>query len=331
MVKVRTLAHFRENKSSCGFLFKLMTRSFGYMNETSNQHPVVCFGEMLWDILPSGVKPGGAPMNVAYHLQKLGLNPAVISRVGTDSNGEKLLNLLQLNGITSTYVQQDGAHQTGVVLAQLNARAEATYDIVQPVAWDFIESHDDLKKLVAAASYFVFGSLASRNDVSRATLFELLELAKTRVLDINLRAPHFSQPAVGALLKKCELLKVNDQELQLISGWYGNLKKLEDQMRLLQDRFQIPTIVTTCGGDGAALLNADGFFQHPGFAIKVRDTVGSGDAFLAALLHKFHLQAPAAEALLFANRLGAFIATRDGACPVYSPADVEAGLGANVV
>jgi len=287
-----------------------------------NSNPVVCFGEMLWDVLPAGAKPGGAPMNVAYHLQKFGLWPAVISRVGNDEWGEQLLALLKKNGITTEYVQQDAMHQTGVVLAKLNERAEATYDIVSPVAWDFIEQHEDLKMLVSNAEYFVFGSLAARNETSRHTLFELLDVAKTKVLDINLRAPHFTKATVEALLQHCQLLKINDQELPLIAGWYANVKSMDDQMKLLQDRFDIPTIVTTCGGDGARLNQQGKIISHPGFKVKVKDTIGSGDSFLAALLYKLNTQAPLDEALAFANRVGAFIATQEGACPVYELSDL---------
>lgn len=284
--------------------------------------PVVCFGEILWDILPSGAKPGGAPMNVAYHLQKLQLAPAVITRIGNDERGEQLRTLLKSNAIATTYIQEDATQPTGIVLASLNKRAEATYDIVQPVAWDFIDWHEDLKKLVSNADYFVFGSLASRHDTSRNTLFQLLEAAKTKVLDINLRPPHFTKTGVEALLQQCHILKINDAELQLISGWYGDLNNSEDQMALLQDRFKIETIVTTCGANGA-LLNRNGkTYSHPGFKIAVKDTVGSGDAFLAALLFKLNSNAPPEEALLFANGLGAYVASCEGAWPAYAVADV---------
>jgi fructokinase len=229
-----------------------------------------------------------------------------------------LIGLLTNSGIATDYVQQDKTHQTGVVLATLNARAEATYEIVKPVAWDFIACNEDLKKLVRETSYFVFGSLAARSETSRDTLFELLDIANTKVLDINLRAPHFTQDLVEALLQQCDVLKINDQELPLLAGWYGAFKNLEEGMALLQDRFHIKTIVTTCGADGAILNQSGVVYRHPGFTVQVKDTVGSGDAFLAALLFKLDSGAPAAEALEFANRLGAFIASREGACPQYN-------------
>jgi fructokinase len=286
-------------------------------------HTVVCFGEMLWDVLPSGAKPGGAPMNVAYHLQKLGMAPAVISRVGADERGSELLRLLAENGITTDHVQKDATHPTGVVLARLNERAEATYEIVQPVAWDFIALQPGLEKLVAAARYFVFGSLAARETVSRQTLFQLLESAGTKVFDINLRAPHYTKDVLETLLRQCTILKINEEELQLVTGWYGNLKKLEEQMALLQDRFRIDTIVTTRGSAGAVLLTGGNTYTHAGYKVVVKDTVGSGDAFLAALLSQLHSGAEATAALRFANELGAYIASKEGACPPYDIDEVR--------
>lgn len=287
-------------------------------------YPVVCFGEMLWDVLPAGARPGGAPMNVAYHLQKLGLRPAVITRVGADENGRQLVQILKSNGIATDYMQTDAQQQTGVVLASLNERAEATYDIVKPVAWDFIQEQEDLKKLVADARYFVFGSLAARNDTSRDTLFKLLEQANIKVLDINLRPPHFSKELVEELLHHGTILKINDQELQAIAGWYNAFESLEEGMRLLQNKFGIETVVTTRGSHGALLLMHGKIYAHPGFSVTVKDTVGSGDAFLAALLFGLNNNTPPDEALAFANKLGAFIASREGACPAYDVADVDA-------
>jgi fructokinase len=280
-------------------------------------YQVVCFGELLWDVLPTGAKPGGAPMNVAYHLQKLGLPTAVITRVGNDEKGAELVRILSTNGLADNYVQTDTNHSTGVVLASLNEKAEATYEIVQPVAWDFIACETGLQDLVVATEYFIYGSLASRNETSRNTLFQLLESARTKVLDINLRPPHFTKAGVEALLQQCNILKINDQELQQISGWYGNLNKLEDQMRLLQDRFNIITMVTTRGSEGAVLIKDGLTVVHPGFKVAVKDTVGSGDAFLAALLFQLHKHTSSAEALAFANALGAYIASCNGACPAY--------------
>lgn len=285
---------------------------------------VVCYGEILWDILPGKALPGGAPMNVAYHLKKLGIEPALITRIGKDEHGEKLVALLAANGLTTQYVQQGESYPTGKVYASLGAHNEVTYDIVQPVAWDYIRWEDELAALLAGAGYFVYGSLTSRSPVSRDTLYRLLEAARTKVLDINLRPPHFSRPHVEHLLSKADLLKMNAAELDLIAGWYGTCEGLEDKMKLLQYRFGIETVIVTRGGEGALLLGQGAVVRHDGYKVQVADTIGSGDAFLAGFLHQLHLGAPAEKALTYASALGALVASYTGACPRYDTAEVAA-------
>src|SRR5205823_4645529 len=153
-----------------------------------NIHKVVCFGEVLWDILPSGPVPGGAPMNVSYHLQKLNKNPALITRIGMDEKGQELMNVFSGHGVSTDFFQADNKYETGKVYANPNEYNEVIYDIVKPVAWDFIAWENAFAELMADAEFFVFGSLAARNKISKDTLFRLLEIAKSKVLDINLRA-----------------------------------------------------------------------------------------------------------------------------------------------
>src|SRR2546423_1983690 len=116
--------------------------------ESLSQHQVVCFGEVLWDIVPSGALPGGAPMNVAYHLKKLGTNPALITKIGLDNYGEKLVNILAASGVTTEYFYVDYERPTGLVYANVNDHHEVIYDIVYPSAWDFIEWKDELAPVV---------------------------------------------------------------------------------------------------------------------------------------------------------------------------------------
>src|SRR3954468_3724885 len=141
--------------------------------EALSQHDVVCFGEVLWDIIPAGALPGGAPMNVAYHLKKLGASPALITKIGSDDYGKKLVNMLSGAGVTTEYFQVDYEYPTGLVYANMNNHQEVSYDIVYPSAWDFIENEGDYKELVSNADHLVFGSLACRNKNSRDTLDQL--------------------------------------------------------------------------------------------------------------------------------------------------------------
>ena len=182
---------------------------------------IVCFGEILWDILPHKALPGGAPMNVAYHLHQLGENPVLLTRIGVDEKGKELLDILAAKNIDTADVQLDYDHATGIVHATANEHGEMSYDIVSPAAWDFIVADDASVKLVSEADHFVFGSLSTRNKISRDALMQLLEVAKTKVLDINLRPPHFNRSIVSELLGKADIVKMNISEVELVTGWFA--------------------------------------------------------------------------------------------------------------
>jgi fructokinase len=286
-------------------------------------HKVVCFGEILWDILPTGAMPGGAPMNVAFHLHKLGINPTLITRVGVDERGKELLELLRQLNISIDHIQLDHDTATGIVNAMPNSQGEMKYDIVTPAAWDNIHCDVAMQSAVEDASHFVFGSLITRNKTSRDTLYQLLEIAHTKVLDINLRSPYFNLQLVEELLQKADILKMNIEELKLISGWFSDYEQITDQIEWIRDKFKIPTVMVTMGADGA-MINLEGkWFRHPGYIVKVQDTVGSGDSFLAAFLFKLLNNRPIEEALTFASGLGAFIASKSGAWPQYEMAQIQ--------
>ncbi|HYO20780.1 MAG TPA: PfkB family carbohydrate kinase, partial [Flavisolibacter sp.] len=262
-------------------------------------------------------------MNVAYHLQKLGMHTSVITRVGKDKWGDDLKMLLQQQGIATGEVQVDEVHSTGLVNATLKENNEVAYDIVFPVAWDFIGWKETFSTLVQQAAYFVFGSLAARNDVSRNTLFQLLQAANKKVLDINLRPPHFNRKSLTELLQQADILKLNDHEVKLISGWFGDYHAIDDQVRRVQEEFSMDTILVTRGSEGALICQSGELFHHKGYKVTVADTVGSGDAFLAGYLYKTANGSEPADALAFANALGAFIATQAGACPEYDVTSVS--------
>lgn len=299
------------------------------MTTTSSQHKIVCFGEVLWDILPAGAEPGGAPMNVAYHLKKLGNNPAVITSIGADDYGKRLHDIFASSGVSTEYFQTDPAHSTGLVHATPNEFNEVVYDIVKPVAWDFIGWEDRFTGLLAGADLLVFGSLASRNQASRDTLLQLLETPPKKVLDINLRPPHFHRTWIEFLLGKADILKLNGAELELITGWFSNYATPQERINSLQDKFNVETVVVTMGGEGAMVAHDGQTWRHPGYPVRVADTIGSGDSFLAGFLHNMLAGSPYDRALTFACGLGSYIASRSGACPDYSVADVEALINAH--
>lgn len=283
----------------------------------------VCYGEILFDVLPTEIKAGGAPMNVAYHLNKLGKRSTLISRVGEDKRGEDLIEFLKNRNIDTTNVQVDKEHATSVVIASPNEAGDMKYEIVENVAWDFIELKPDCEMLLKNSGYFVFGSLATRSAVSRNTLFSLLEVDCKKVFDINLRAPFIHKENIEYQLRKADILKMNEEELDLVSGWYADYNSIEEKINFLQDKFHLNTLIVTRGAKGA-VVNRDGsFFKHAGFKVKVADTIGSGDSFLAGFLSSLLNKKSIADALDFACSLGAFVATQAGGCPDYKRDDIE--------
>ena len=282
------------------------------------KHPIICFGEILWDILPGATVPGGAPMNVAYHLKKLGLEPALITRIGLDNYGKRLIQLMEKAGVSTEFFQMDFELDTGKVTASPGEGEDVHYEFAQPVAWDNIHWDEQFTPLVSNASYFIFGSLAARASASRSVLYRLLEAAPYKVLDINLRPPHYTRPVLEKLLIEADLLKLNETELELLTGWFSGYRCETDRILALQDRFNIPKIVLTKGSQGST-INIDGVvYQHPGFTVEVADTVGSGDAFLAGLLYSLIQGVGPPEAIEFASAIGALIASYSGPCPEYS-------------
>ncbi|MDB5250753.1 MAG: carbohydrate kinase [Segetibacter sp.] len=297
--------------------------------DPTTQHQVVCFGEVLWDILPSGALPGGAPMNVAYHLKKLGAEPALITKIGLDDYGKKLVNILAESGVTTEYFQVDYERPTGLVYANVNNHQEVSYDIVYPSAWDFIEWKDEYTDLVDQSDYFVCGSLTSRNKESRDTLYQLLDIAKFKVLDINLRPPHFNRSHIEYLLQKADILKMNEAELELITGWFNHFQSIGDRIKLVQDRFNIETLIVTLGADGAIVNDHGKIYRHTGYKVNVSDTIGSGDSFLAGFINHLLKGSPVEDALTFGSGIGAFIATQKGACPQYEISQITELIHSN--
>ena len=291
--------------------------------QQTNHHRVICFGEILWDILPSGAVPGGAPMNVTYHLHKLQKNPALITRVGDDERGKELTEIFSSAGVCIDFFQVDHQYETGKVYANVNAAHEVIYDIVKPVAWDFISWNESIQQAVSESEYFIFGSLAARNDVCKNTLFQLLESAKKKVLDINLRHPHFNQKIIEELISKADFLKVNLAELELISDAYFRYKDLKDRSKAVMNKFHLAEMVVTLGAQGAILFSEGKEYQHPGYQVKVKDTIGSGDAFLAGFISKWLDNSSPESALRFSSGLGAFIAGKTGGCPDYQIQEVN--------
>ncbi len=291
---------------------------------------IVCFGETLWDLLPTGKIEGGAPMNVAVHAKQLGLSVSMISRVGTDVLGDGLEYFLVNRGIDISALQRDNFYQTGVVQVSLSEKGSPTYSIESPAAWDAIEADETTKQLVKNAEAFVFGSLACRNEKSKNALFELAALASFRVLDVNLRMPFFSQELIIDLLEMADFVKVNEEELALICSWFNQNEGDELNARYLKTRFNLRAIVVTRGGDGAFFIGEDNsLYEHKGYQVSVKDTIGSGDSFLASFLKKWLYASSPDDCLSYACAVGAFVATQQGATPIIDENDIKTIIQSN--
>ena len=286
--------------------------------KTKKKKSAVCYGEFLWDVLPSKVKPGGAPVNVAYHLKNFGIHSFLISKVGKDNNGDMLLALLKKWDISTSTCDVDFNYKTGIAEAKEDENHNMQYTIHEPVAWDYIFLDHEYIPMVYESDIFVFGSLAARNLASRETLFKLLEVANYKVFDINLRAPFYSTEVISHLLHACNLLKINKEELDAISGWFcKSLSNQKDCIHEILSRFEIDEIIVTNGSKGAMYYTEEIAYHCPAPVVQVKDTVGSGDSFLAAFLAQKAHGENIENCMQFATALGGFVATQEGACPAY--------------
>jgi fructokinase len=283
---------------------------------------IVCFGEVLWDLLPSGKIAGGAPMNVAVHANQLGLNAEMISAVGNDELGKGIMSFLLSRGLSVENIQKN-EHQTGIVEVTLDEKGSPSYKIIEPVAWDFIRLTEHAKSTIQAADALVFGSLSLRNEISKKTLLQLQTDAKLKILDINLRKPFFTSELTDELLRVADIVKVNDDELEMICNWCGQTGNETQNASFLKERYQLKGIIVTRGANGAFFIDENNvLFEHQGFKVTVNDTIGSGDSFLAAFITKWLNGERPAEALKYACAVGAFVATQKGATPLISEEDI---------
>ncbi|MDD2822111.1 MAG: PfkB family carbohydrate kinase, partial [Flavobacterium sp.] len=183
---------------------------------------IICFGEVLFDVFPTHRKIGGAPLNVALRMASLGINAQIISRVGNDKIGKELLHFIKENGVATDTIQVDENLSTGEVIVQLNDKGSASYTINYPVAWDKIEVTSVAKNAIANADAMVFGSLVCRHLVSHQTLLDLMNLAKYKIFDVNLRAPFYTKELLIELMNKADFIKFNDDELYEISEYMNS-------------------------------------------------------------------------------------------------------------
>lgn len=291
---------------------------------------VVCFGEMLWDCFPDHEIPGGAPMNVALHLKQLGLDVKMISRLGKDVRGEKLLAFVKSYGLDTEEIQWDENHPTGTVTVDNKDPENIQYTINAPAAWDHITLSKTNSKTVNEADAFIFGSLGIRNQMSWDSLYHLVHAPVLKIFDINLRSPYYDFEQIEILLGYTDILKINEDELLIVADYFDipvNSKKdseiASSVSAYLCEHFPIQMVCVTLGSKGALIYEEGKISSHPGYKVKVQDTVGAGDAFLSGFVKAYLDGKKSWEILDFACALGAFVATQKGGTPKYDLNQVD--------
>ncbi|MCL2622562.1 MAG: carbohydrate kinase [Planctomycetaceae bacterium] len=282
---------------------------------------IFAIGEVLWDMLPTGKKVGGAPGNFAYHCRKLGADADMISRVGDDVLGRELLEFYRSVGLSTEFIVVDPEHPTGAVDVELDADGQARYVFRDDVAWDHLQADADTLALLRTADAICYGTLAGRRTESlRAMLAMIAAPPKTtlRVFDVNFRPPHYTKETVLTLLPTADILKLNDEELPILGEMFG--LTTSDQISLarrLIDRFGFKMLILTRGECGSLLLTSEDTSDYRSRPVQVVDTVGAGDAFTAAAVIGFLAGRPLDTINRTASDLAARVCTQPGAMTPY--------------
>ena len=279
---------------------------------------VVGIGELLWDLLPTGAQIGGAPANFSYHARALGAEARTISRVGDDTLGHELLAQLTALGVSTECVQIDASMPTGTVAVELDADGQPCYDIRANVAWDHMQADAASMHAAASADALCFGTLAQRDPVSRVAIRKLVGTSPSdalRVLDVNLRQDYFSRVLIEESLLLATVLKVNDVELPKLAMMFDLRGDVRAQLEQIAERWQLNAVALTRGDKGSVLLTAHEYSEHPGVHVDVRDTIGAGDAFTAAMTIGLLSGWALDDVNVHANQVAAYVASCSGGTP----------------
>lgn len=282
---------------------------------------VLGLGELLWDVFEDSRKPGGAPANVAFQLNQLGLAGIIASRVGADPLGEEITRFLSGMGLSTDFIQTDTGHPTGTVTVQLDATRTPSYTIHENVAWDFLELTPELEALLPTLSAVCFGTLAQRGKTTRETIQKILDRVPDdclKVYDVNLRQDFFSRELLETSLQKSNVAKMNDGEMEVLKPVFGLPQDLApvDFALNLCEKYGLAEVCITRAEKGCFLVRKDGQTADvPGKIVQVADTVGSGDSFSAALIYTMLRGSDIQTQAEFANEVGTLVATRSGGMP----------------
>jgi fructokinase len=289
------------------------------------------FGEILWDCLPSGRHAGGAPFNVTAHLEQIGVSASLISCVGRDALGDEILQVAQDKRVNTEFVTRARIGlATGTVLVTVDANGNATYELVQPAAWDEIRVPAEALEAASKARALIYGSLAGRSPYNLEQLDRLLAVkGPLKFFDVNLRPPFADPSLVVKLARRADVLKLNDGEVGQLASWLRTGEMKHDTPRdavaitnacaIIAEATNASRICVTLAEEGAALWERGKLVTAPAPKVVVKDTVGAGDAFMAGLMVGLTRGTDTHKVLENACRLGAYVASHDGATPLLSP------------
>jgi len=276
-------------------------------------------GEILWDMLPEGKHLGGAPTNFAYLTSLLGDEGVVASRIGIDQLGQETIEKAADLGLGTHFIQNDPQQPTGTARVNVDSDGQPVFVITEPVAWDFLQWSPEWQSLAQNLDIVCFGTLAQRSPQSRETIRQFLNAAPKsalRVFDMNLRQEYFSAEVLDASFKLAHIVKLNHEELSRAMNLLGlKFGSEEDAARRLRAIYGLKLICVTRGARGSLLVAPSGTTSHPGFRVKVVDTIGAGDGFTAALAHHFVRGAPLEQINESANRFASWVASQAGGTP----------------
>ncbi len=279
---------------------------------------IIGIGEILWDVFPQGKVLGGAPANFAFHVSQLGLNGCAVSAIGDDELGKEILHVLDEKRL-STHIEKVN-YPTGTVQVTLSGKGIPQYEICEGVAWDNIPFSDELETMAKRTKTVCFGSLAQRSAVSHATINKFLDSVPAdamKIFDINLRQHFYSKVLIEESLKRCNVLKINDDEVVLVSnlfGWNG-MTETETATRLMQD-YKLDIVVLTKGTEGSYVFTPAETSFLPTPLVEVADTVGAGDSFTAGFVASLLKGKSISEAHRKAVEISAYVCTQHGAMPL---------------
>lgn len=280
---------------------------------------VIGMGEALWDMLPDGRKIGGAPANFAWHVAQFGFDSRVVSAVGDDALGQEILDTFDSKKLK--YAIEKVSYPTGTVQVELDSEGVPRYEIKEGVAWDNIPFSPEVEALARSAKAVCFGSLAQRSVVSRETINRFLDTmpdsaGTLKIFDINLRQNFYTKEILHNSFGKCNVLKINDEELVVVSRMFGYKgMDAESKCRALMSEYGFKMLILTCGVNGSYVFGQDSmsFLDTP--KVEIADTVGAGDSFTAAFVAAILSGHPICEAHKFAVEVSAYVCTQNGAMP----------------